>query len=233
MDFDPRFVGGLLEPMSLVTRRSLLKGSSIAALAAGLHGCVRRPEDIIYPYSKAPEDLIPGIASHFATVTARGRDALGVLVTSHDGRPTKVEGNSLFPTSQGATDVRAQEYVWDLYDPDRSRSPARRQGNALVNATEEELDSFLKSLIDKHAKDQGTGLRILTPISNSPTFRAMREKVLAMQRLGWVYKLTATARGTECGGDFLSNQSRFTHAEHNDIAMTVGDLVYNVQESRI
>ncbi len=173
------FVGGLLEPMSLVTRRSLLKGSSIAALAAGLQGCVRRPEDIIYPYSKAPEDLIPGIASHFATVTARGRDALGVLVTSHDGRPTKVEGNSLFPTSQGATDVRAQEYVWDLYDPDRSRSPARRQGNALVNATEEELDSFLKSLIDKHAKDQGTGLRILTPISNSPTFRAMREKVLA------------------------------------------------------
>ena len=118
------FVRDLLDPTSLVSRRSLLKGSSIAALAAGLQGCLRRPEDIIYPYSKAPENLIPGVASHFATVTARGRDALGVVVTSHDGRPTKIEGNVHFPTSLGATDVRAQEYVWDLYDPDRSQSPA-------------------------------------------------------------------------------------------------------------
>ncbi|MDH3728299.1 MAG: 4Fe-4S dicluster domain-containing protein, partial [Myxococcales bacterium] len=173
------FVRDLVAPASLVTRRSLLKGSSIAALAAGLQGCLRRPEDIIYPYSKAPEDLIPGIASHFATVTARGRDALGVLVTSHDGRPTKVEGNVLFSTSQGATDVRAQQYVWDLYDPDRSQSPALRQGNALVDATQEQLDSFLETLIEKHTGDKGSGLRILAPISNSPSFRAMREKVLA------------------------------------------------------
>ncbi len=172
------FVGDLVAPASLVTRRSLLKGSSIAALAAGLQGCLRRPEDIIYPYSKAPEDIIPGIASHFATVTARGRDALGVLVTSHNGRPTKVEGNGLFPTSLGATDVRAQEYVWDLYDPDRSKSPARRQANALVDATEEQFDSFLETLIEKHTKDEGAGLRILAPVTNSPSFRAMREKVL-------------------------------------------------------
>jgi molybdopterin-containing oxidoreductase family iron-sulfur binding subunit len=173
------FLRGLLEPSSLVTRRSLLKGSSIAALAAGLQGCLRRPEDIIYPHSKAPEDLIPGVPSHFATVTARGRDALGVVVTSHDGRPTKVEGNAQFPTSLGATDVRAQEYVWDLYDPDRSKSPARRKGNALADATEEQFDSFLKTLIKKHEGDAGEGLRIVAPISNSPSFRAMRERVLA------------------------------------------------------
>ena len=71
------FITDLLSPKALVSRRSFVQASSIAALAAGLQGCVRRPENEILPYSKAPEDLIPGVASHFATVTARERDALG------------------------------------------------------------------------------------------------------------------------------------------------------------
>jgi Fe-S-cluster-containing dehydrogenase component len=172
------FIADLLSPKALVSRRSFVQGSSIAALAAGLQGCVRRPENEILPYSKAPEYLVPGIPSHFATVTARGRDSLGVVVTSHDGRPTKVEGNEQHSRSFGATDVRAQAYVWDLYDPDRSKSPARRKGNGLVDATDEELDKALEDLIAKHEKDQGAGLRFLAPISNSPTFRRMRDKVV-------------------------------------------------------
>ncbi|MGD8609353.1 MAG: 4Fe-4S dicluster domain-containing protein, partial [Myxococcales bacterium] len=148
------------------------------ALAAGLQGCVRRPENEILPYSKAPEYLVPGIPSHFASVTARGRDSLGVVVTSHDGRPTKVEGNDDHARSFGATDIRAQAYVWDLYDPDRSQSPARQKGNGLVDATDDELDKVIADLIAKHEKDQGAGLRFLAPISNSPTFRRMRDKVV-------------------------------------------------------
>jgi molybdopterin-containing oxidoreductase family iron-sulfur binding subunit len=155
-----------------------VQGSSIAALAAGLEGCVRRPENEILPYSKAPEYLVPGVASHFATVTARGRDALGVVVTSHDGRPTKVEGNDQHSRSFGGTDVRAQAHVWDLYDPDRSKSPARRRGNALENATDAEFDNALKDVVKKHEKDEGAGLRFLAPISNSPSFRRMRAEVL-------------------------------------------------------
>ncbi|MGB5195281.1 MAG: molybdopterin oxidoreductase, partial [Polyangiales bacterium] len=173
------FVTDLLSPKTLVSRRSFVQGSSIAALAAGLQGCLRRPENEILPYSKAPEYLVPGIASHFATVTARGRDALGVVVTSHDGRPTKVEGNEQHTRSFGGTDVRAQAYVWDLYDPDRSQSPAQRRGNALVNSTDAAFDEALKGLVKKHEGDEGAGLRFLAPISNSPTFRRMRGQVLA------------------------------------------------------
>jgi molybdopterin-containing oxidoreductase family iron-sulfur binding subunit len=173
------FVTDLVSPKQLVTRRSFVQGSSIAALAAGLQGCVRRPESEIYPYSKAPEYVVPGVAAHYSTVTARGRDALGVVVTSHDGRPTKVEGNKLQPRSLGSTDVRAQGYVWDLYDPDRSQSPARRKGGALVDATQEDVDALLKGIVERHEKDEGAGLRFLAPISNSPTFRRLRDKTLA------------------------------------------------------
>ena len=172
------FITDLLSPKALVSRRSFVQGSSIAALAAGLQGCVRRPENEILPYSKAPEHLVPGVSSHFATVTARGRDSLGVVVTSHEGRPTKVEGNDQHPTSLGGTDVRAQAYLWDLYDPDRSQSPARRNGNALVDASPDDFDQAIDALIKKHEADQGAGLRLLSPISNSPTFRRLRGKVL-------------------------------------------------------
>jgi Fe-S-cluster-containing dehydrogenase component len=172
------FITDLLSPKALVSRRSFVQGSSIAALAAGLQGCVRRPENEILPYSKAPEYLVPGVASHFATVTARGRDALGVVVTSHEGRPTKVEGNVAHSRSLGGTDVRAQEYVWDLYDPDRSQSPAQRRGSALANATDGDFDKALRGLVKKHEKDEGAGLRCLAPISNSPSFRRMRDRVV-------------------------------------------------------
>ena len=172
------FITDLLSPKALVSRRSFVQGSSITALAAGLQGCVRRPENEILPYSKAPEHLVPGVASHFATVTARGRDALGVVVTSHEGRPTKVEGNEQHPRSMGGTDVRAQAYVWDLYDPDRSQSPARRNGNALVNVSTEDFDGALAALLKTHEADQGAGLRLLAPISNSPTLRRLRGKVI-------------------------------------------------------
>jgi len=172
------FLTDLLSPKALVSRRSFVQGSSIATLAAGLQGCVRRPENEILPYSKAPEYLIPGIPSHFATVTARGRDALGVVVTSHEGRPTKVEGNEKHSRSFGGSDVRAQAYVWDLYDPDRSQSPGQRRGNALANATDADFDNALKDLAKKHEKDAGAGLRFLASISNSPSFRRMRGKAL-------------------------------------------------------
>jgi Fe-S-cluster-containing dehydrogenase component len=173
------FVTDLLSPKTLVSRRSFVQGSSIAALDAGLQGCVRRPKNEILPYSKAPEYLVPGIATHFATVTARGRDTLGVVVTSHEGRPTKVEGNEQHTRSFGGTDVRAQAYVWDLYDPDRSQSPAQRRGNALATSTDEAFDKALKALIKQHEGDKGAGLRFLAPISNSPSFRRMRGQVLA------------------------------------------------------
>jgi Fe-S-cluster-containing dehydrogenase component len=172
------FIQSLVNPASLVSRRAFVQGSSISALAAGLQGCIRRPEDIILPYVKAPEHVIPGIPSKFATVTARGRDSLGVVVTSHDGRPTKAEGNSLHSASRGATDTFAQEYVWDLYDPDRSQKPARRQANALIDATDADFDKQIEALVARHAADKGAGLRFLAPICNSPSFRRMRAQVL-------------------------------------------------------
>ena len=80
-----------------VNRRELLTlmGASIAL--AGLTGCVRQPTEKIYPYVKAPEELVPGVPLFYATAHLHGGYARGVLAKSYEGRPIKIEGNELHP----------------------------------------------------------------------------------------------------------------------------------------
>lgn len=161
-----------------VGRRGFLKTGALGAGALGLSACIRRPEENILPFVQGPEYVIPGIPLHFATVTARGGDALGLLVTSHEGRPTKVEGNPAHPGSLGATDMRAQQMIWDLYDPDRSQGPARFEGDALSDVTYAELDEAIRGLVAQHERDGGRGLRVLMQPTNSPTMLRLQQRFL-------------------------------------------------------
>lgn len=163
----------LLKSQPVVSRRGFL-GASAAGTALTMAGCARRPVENIVPFVEGPEYVIPGIPTHFATVTQRGDDALGLVVTSYGGRPTKVEGNSQQPASLGATDMRAQLATWDLYDPDRSKSPMARGENGLAESTFDELDAALDALIESHTENRGEGLHILTRYANSPSVRRIR-----------------------------------------------------------
>jgi molybdopterin-containing oxidoreductase family iron-sulfur binding subunit len=101
-------------------RREMLKlmGASIALAGTGV--ACRRPEEKILPYTKAPEDLIPGVPNFFATARSSIFGATGLLVESHENRPTKIEGNPEHPMSMGAASSQDQATVLELYDPDRS-----------------------------------------------------------------------------------------------------------------
>src|SRR5579862_8093657 len=100
---------------------------------AGLSGCSpsAAPPGFIVPYVRPPDDMLPGRPMFFATAMPLGGDALGLIVESHEGRPTKVEGNPDHPNTprapgspdrvkMGATDVFAQASILTMYDPDRS-----------------------------------------------------------------------------------------------------------------
>jgi molybdopterin-containing oxidoreductase family iron-sulfur binding subunit len=170
--------GGFVEATSL-NRRTFLTAAGVSAAALGVQGCIRRPEENILPYAEAPEHVVPGVPMHFATVTERRGDALGLLVTSHENRPTKIEGNPEHPATLGKSDAYAQASVLDLYDPHRSRAPAKREGGQLVDVKPGEADRALRDLAAKHAEDGGRGLRILSAPSNSPTFLRLRAAVQA------------------------------------------------------
>ena len=125
----------------------------------------RRPEEHIVPYVQAPEQVIPGVPRHYATSMPNGTSAYGLVVESHEGRPTKVEGNELHPASLGASSARVQASVLDLYDPDRSQTPLRR-GEAASYA---DFVAAWKERAKLHAADGGEALALIAPPSASPT----------------------------------------------------------------
>src|SRR3954463_7186423 len=105
-----------------VGRRGFLKLMGASLALAGVSACPRQPSEEIIPYVRQPEEEIPGKPLFFATAMPMNGAGLGLLVESHEGRPTKGEGNPAHPSSRGATDIYAQASVLGLYDPDRSRN---------------------------------------------------------------------------------------------------------------
>ncbi len=108
-----------------MSRRRFLQLMGASLALAGLSGCGSAApaptNEKIVPYVKQPEEIIPGKPLFFATAMPLAGFASGVLVESHEGRPTKIEGNPDHPASLGATDAFAQASILTLYDPDRSQ----------------------------------------------------------------------------------------------------------------
>ena len=139
-------------------RRNFLKLMSASLALAGVGACTRQPPENIVPYVRQPEDLVPGRPLFFASAIPLGGVARPVLVESHMGRPTKIEGNPEHPASLGATDSLTQAAVLGLYDPDRSQTVTYRGEVRPWSA----YQSAIQSALTAQKATQGAGLRILT-----------------------------------------------------------------------
>ncbi|MGY3487116.1 Fe-S-cluster-containing dehydrogenase component [Bradyrhizobium sp. USDA 4011] len=149
-------------PAALNRRQALNLLAS--GIASGLAGCSKPAEEII-PYVKMPERVVPGETLKFATTLSLSGFGRGVIVTSIDGRPIKVDGNPRHPASLGATDVFAEATVLSLYDPDRSRAILQ---NGEI-ASSEAFRQALQAQLQRAQQRNGEGLRLLTGRVTSPT----------------------------------------------------------------
>src|SRR6201993_541076 len=159
------FPKGASEWLDKASRRGFLKVMGASLGLAGMTGCVKLPLEPIVPYVRQPENVVPGRPQYYATAVTLGGYANPVLVESHLGRPTKIEGNDLHPASVGGTDIFTQASLLGLYDPDRSQTATPmgdvRPWQAFLSAIRGPL-SAQKAL-------QGAGIRILTTTTTSPT----------------------------------------------------------------
>ncbi len=155
-------------------RRDFLKLMSASLALAGLGACTRQPEERIVPYVVQPAAIVLGQALHFATAMPLGGYGLGLVVESHEGRPTKAEGNPAHPASLGASDVAAQGSILGLYDPDRSKVVT----SAGQIRTWQGLLDVLGPVREAQRASAGAGLRILTGTVTSPTLAARLRALL-------------------------------------------------------
>ncbi len=150
------------------SRRNFLKLMSASLALAGLSGCTKLPVESIVPYVRQPEEIIPGRPLFYATAMDLGGYSLPLLARSHEGRPTKLEGNPEHPASQGATDLYAQGALLDLYDPDRSQT-------STYGGEVRPWPSFVGAVQGPIAAQKaagGAGFRLLTQAVSSPTLLA-------------------------------------------------------------
>ena len=152
-----------------LTKRDFMKllGASMTLAGVGLTGC-RRPEAYLVPFNKGVEWTVPGKFLYYATAMPLRQGAMPLVVSTVDGRPTKIEGNPLHPWSNGGTDAFAQASVLDLYDPNRSKTIKENRVEVGVDV----FEKFLKTLADS-----GENLAFLVERKNSPTRDRLRAEL--------------------------------------------------------
>jgi molybdopterin-containing oxidoreductase family iron-sulfur binding subunit len=173
--------GGWTDP---VNRRQFLGLIAASLGLAGLSGCSPAPPERILPYVHTPEGVVPGRKQYYATAMPLAGDALGLLVESHEGRPTKIEGNPDHPNNPrmpgspaanqfGPTDVFAQASVLTLYDPDRSAAVTHLGNISTWDAFVAALQQALRS------RGEHTRLRVLTETVTSPSLAQQLHRLTA------------------------------------------------------
>ena len=175
-EFPRQAVGWSDDEDRVAGRRNFLKLMGASLALGGLTACTRQPTEHIMPYVRQPEELIPGRPLFFATAATLGGIANGVLAESHEGRPTKIEGNPEHPATLGACDIFSQASVLQLYDPDRSQALSL-QGE--IHSWGSFLGRLREALAVQKTKN-GAGIRILTETVTSP---ALADQLATIQKL--------------------------------------------------
>jgi molybdopterin-containing oxidoreductase family iron-sulfur binding subunit len=184
-EFPRQAVGWSEDEDPVKGRRNFLKLMGASLALAGLSACTRQPTEYITPYVRQPEDLIPGRPLFYATATTLNGVATGVLAESHEGRPTKIEGNPEHPATLGACDAFSQASVLQLYDPDRMAT-ATYSGEIRSWST---FYGALRGILSEQKAKSGAGIRILTETVTSPTMadqlRQIRQLFPALKWHQW------------------------------------------------
>jgi molybdopterin-containing oxidoreductase family iron-sulfur binding subunit len=213
------FPPGAAEWSADFSRREFVRLMAASTALAGLSGCTRRSLDLIVPRPTSADSVARAAGESVAFASAIDCEgyARGILVTAHDGRPTKIEGNPDHPASLGATDVFTQAAILSLYDPDRSSAPLHDGQPATWQAFEAAWDAQRSILL----ADRGAGLVLLTEPTTSPTLQRELHALLdAFPAARW-FQHTPLARHDHRGA-----QPDFDFANADVILTVESDALY-------
>src|SRR5881628_1092659 len=123
-------------------RRDFFKIVTTSGATAAVAGCQQSAERIL-PLVVPNEQIVPGVATYFATVCRECPAGCGVLARNRDGHVVKLEGNPDHPVNHGTLCARGQAGLHGTYDPDRIPRPRRRDGSAWREISVTEAEQLL------------------------------------------------------------------------------------------
>jgi MoCo/4Fe-4S cofactor protein with predicted Tat translocation signal len=153
-------------------RRDFLKMMGFGLGAATVAAACETPMRHAVPYVTKPDEIVPGVANYFASSFVQGGDYCAVLVKTREGRPIKIEGNTLSSVTKGGTSARAQAAVLSLYDTRRVQEPGTIQDGKVTPMSWSDLDAKVKGAL-------GGNVRIITNTIISPTAKKALGEFLA------------------------------------------------------
>jgi len=154
-----------------VGRRTFLKVLGSAGPAAAAAACSPVPPERIIPFVVPPDDVVPGVATWYASVCGECPAGCGIRVRTREGRAVKVEGNPEHPVNRGGLCVRGQASLQGLYNPDRITGPHRRRvtdaeaGRSVLEpvAWEEAEQDLVDRLQALYEAGRGDRVALITP----------------------------------------------------------------------
>jgi MoCo/4Fe-4S cofactor protein with predicted Tat translocation signal len=153
-------------------RRDFLKYIGFSTAAAALAASCEVPVRKAVPFLNKRDDIIAGISNYYASTYVSDGDVIPVVVKQREGRPIKIEGNTLSPLTEGGTSAQAQASVLDLYDTSRLRYP-------IAGGKEATFEVIDKMIADDLAALAGKPLVLLTSSLTSPTTKQIITDFLA------------------------------------------------------
>ena len=145
-------------------RRDFLKYLGFGLGTATIAASCEIPVKKAIPYVIKPDSIVPGVATYYASTFVQGGDYCPVLVKTREGRPIKIEGNTLSPITFGGTSARAQASVLSLYDTSRFEGPfSIADGKTSEKMTWEAIDQAIMSKMNASSQIRIVSTTILSP----------------------------------------------------------------------
>jgi len=157
------------------SRRDFLKIMGFSVATAAVVASCKKPVNKAIPFLIKPEEVTPGMANYYASTFFEGNEYCSVLVKVRDGRPIKIEGNSLSSVSQQGTSARVQASILNLYDDARFKTPMKRGEATSWDEAEDYIGKKLTQL-----KGENKKVVLLTSTIISPSTKNIISKFLAV-----------------------------------------------------
>jgi molybdopterin-containing oxidoreductase family iron-sulfur binding subunit len=177
--------------LNAASRRDFLKTFGFGIAAASIVASCKRPVDKAIPYLVKPDEINPGTANYYASSYFEGNEYGSIIVKVRDGRPIKIEGNTLSSISQGGTSARMQASVLNLYDDARFKGPSKGGKEITWDVADAEIMAQLATV-----KTQGGKVVLLSSTIISPSTRDVIQKFIEKQtNTEWIQYDPVSASG--------------------------------------